>query len=106
VEDAAEGDALPRADACDSVADLHAPLAARPVHRPLAVRKHDRLALRERHHLDASLLARPLLEQQELAPAEVALRVAQQERDLEWEGDRSVEVLVQTVVATGRVAQQ
>ena len=52
------------------------------------------------------LLAWPVLDQQELTAAIVLAATAQHHRDLQGEEQLAIEVAMQTVVATGRVAQQ
>ena len=64
------------------------------------------LALDERHHLGARLHARALLGQHELAAGEIPARLAQQHRELDRENHVTVDVLVETVVASRFVAQQ
>ena len=67
VEDDAERAAAAGAERADAVAQLAAMNAARAFRRPFAHREDDRLALGDRHDLRAGLLARPLLDQYELA---------------------------------------
>ena len=56
-------------------------------------------------HVGTALGPRTLLDQEELAPSEVALGGAEQQRQLQREDERSVEILVQTVVIAGLVFQ-
>jgi hypothetical protein len=80
--------------------------AARTLHRPLAHREDDPVALAQAHDLGARLHARPLLGQYELAAGEVASGLGEQDRDLERKDMRSVNVLVQAIVIAGAIAQQ
>ena len=80
--------------------------AARALHRPLAHREDDPVALAERHHLGARLHARPLLGQHELAAGEVASGLGEQDRDLERKEMLSVDVLMQAIVVARAIAQQ
>ena len=64
------------------------------------------LALPQRHDLGARLHARALLGQHELAAREIALRLGQQERDLQRKHMLAVEILMQAVVVALAVLQQ
>src|SRR5207249_2476614 len=106
VEDDAEAQALAGGHPADAVAHGHAVGAARAHHRPVAVREDDRLAALEDDDLGARLRARPLLDEQELAARVVRAAAGEHAGELEGKGERAVEVLMQAVVAAGRVAEE
>ena len=68
-------------------------------------RKDHRFALPQRHDFAPRLHPRPLLDQQKLAAGKIGPRIAEQHRQLQWEDQRAVEVLVQPVVVAGAVFQ-
>jgi len=106
VEDDAEAQALARAHSADAVAHGDAVGAARARHRPVAVREDDRLAALEDDDLAARLGPRPLLDEQNLAARVVRAPAREHARHLQRKGERAVEILVQAVVAAGRVAEE
>src|SRR5262245_56775562 len=106
VEDDAERGALAGEQLGHAVPHLRARPAARAGHGPQGVREDDRLAEAETDRGAARLHARALLGEQELA-ARVLLALARQhDRDLEREGERAVDVLVEAVVVAGLVVEQ
>src|SRR5690348_13104995 len=78
--------------------------AARTAHGTMMYGKNHRLALPQRHDLALRLHAWPLLHQEELAAGEVR-RIAQQDGELQREDQCAVEILVQTIVVAGGVAE-
>src|SRR5262245_27259099 len=106
VEDEAQRVARPRDDATHAVAhgaSVHTP---RALDRPVARREDDDLALLGGDRLAPRLRPWPLLYQQEVAARVIDAPPAQEARDLQGEHDVPVDVLVQTIVAAGLVAQQ
>src|SRR4051812_21866920 len=73
--------------------------------RPLAGREDHERAARGREDVRAALRARALLEQDELAAAEVLARLGQDGEHLEGEEDVAVEVLVQGVPVARAAAE-
>src|SRR5207244_13597441 len=106
VEDDAEARALAGGHPADAVAHGRAVGAARARHRPVAVREDDRLAALEDDDLAARLGPRPLLDEQNLAARVVRAPAREHARHLQRKGERAVEILVQAVVAAGRVAEE
>src|SRR5881628_240397 len=106
VEDDAEAQALAGGHPADAVAHGRAVGAARARHRPVAGWEDDRLAALEDDDLAARLRAWPLLDEEDLAARIVRPPPAEHAGDLERKGERAVEVLVQAVVAAGRVAEE
>src|SRR5262249_5715091 len=72
----------------------------------IANRKDHAFAVAQRHDFDAALPSRPAARENELAAFEVARRIGEQERRLQWKHFLAVEILVQTVVIASAVAQQ
>ena len=68
--------------------------------------KHKHIALIGREHVNAGLRARLLLRQHDLASAKLFSRPAQIDRRLQWEGDLSVEILMQPIVIARTITQQ
>src|SRR5262249_40669481 len=101
-----ERDPCAAADGAHAVAELRALDAAHPADGPPAVRKEDRGAPTEHDGGATRLCPRALLHEQEFAALEVAPGLAQEARHLEGEGNVAVDVLVQTIVAAARVAEQ
>ena len=83
MKDNADGMTLAGADLADAMAKINPIEAARPLHRAMMHSKCYRVALRQRHHFRPRLHPRPLLGQHELATAEIATGLRQQDRDLE-----------------------
>src|SRR5437667_2146493 len=106
VEDDAEAQALAGGHPADAVTHGGAVGAPRPRHRPVAVREDDRFPALEDDDLGARLRARPLLDEEYLATRVVHAPAGEHAGELEGEGERAVEVLVQAVVAAGRVAEE
>ncbi len=93
-------------EAARAVAHGGAQDAARARHRALEDREDHDLAAPRPDRLAARLLARQILDQEELAALEVDPRPAQHRRRLEGEGEGPVKVAVETVVAARAVVQQ
>ena len=70
-------------------------MAAAAGYRPLAGREYDRFALLQHHGLAAALCARPVLDQQKFAAAEVDTAAVQQAGELEGKGYFAIQVLMQ-----------
>src|ERR1700722_704116 len=102
----AQREALAAFDPAHAMAQIDAISPARPLHRPLAHREDDAVALRKRRDLRARLHARPLLGQYELAAGEVMARLGEQDRELQRKEMLAVHVLMQAIVVAGAVAQQ
>src|SRR5687767_5895710 len=73
--------------------------AAGPAHRPAIDREQDRIALSKRDRRPARLHARSLLSQQEFAALEILARPRKQDRRLDREDVRSVQILVKRIPA-------
>ncbi|AHI88538.1 hypothetical protein CCNA_03935 [Caulobacter vibrioides NA1000] len=85
----------------------HPPMhPARPVGRALPYREDHAFALAQRHDLRSRLLARTLLDDDELAARKIAAGLVQKERRLQREDVLAIEILVQAVVVAGAVGQQ
>src|SRR5262249_4291166 len=106
VEDHAQRVAPARSDPGHTAAEVRAVIAAAPAHGTLACREDDELSPPRQERLGPRLGARPLLAEKERAARVVDVRLAQEARDLEGEGHRAVEVLVQAVVATRLVVEK
>lgn len=105
MEDDPERVSAPFDDPADAVAQLHAIVAPRALHRTAVDGEDDGIALAQRHDRGARLHARALLGQHELATAEVDARLRQQHRHLQRKDVLAVQVLVQAVVVTSAVLQ-
>src|SRR3954447_20967902 len=92
-------------DGRDAVAHRAAVVAARAGHGTLARGEQQERALLEGDDMGARLRPGPLLEQDELAAAEVHARTVEHRDRLEREGDVAVDVLVQGVVPARAVAE-
>ena len=64
------------------------------------------ITLPKRHDLNAALHTRPLFGQDELAAAEVQAGLREKNRDLDWEGERAIKILVEAVKVAGDILQQ
>src|SRR5437773_8334428 len=106
VKDDAERVARAAMNAADAVAQCRAIPAARALDGTVARREDHHLALHGGDDLAARLRARPLLDEQELAPVVVDAGPAQEARELERKDHVAVEVLVQAVVPAGFVVQE
>jgi hypothetical protein len=73
---------------------------------PLARSEDDDLALLRRDRLSTGLRPWPLLDEEKLAAGVIDVAPAQEAGELEGKGDRSIEVLVQAVIATHPIAEQ
>src|SRR3954471_5381151 len=80
-------------------------VALAALRRAVAGGEEQQLALVERDHVRARLLARALLDQNRLAAVEVLALAGEHGQRLERERDVAVEVLVQRVVAALAVAE-
>jgi hypothetical protein len=65
--------------------------------------EYQRIALVRCEHFDTGLPARLLLRKHKLAACEIFRGLAQEERDLKWKEDLTVQILVQAVEITGTV---
>ena len=95
-----------RPHSAHAVAKVDAVIALRPLHGAIMHGEDHGIALRKRHDFGATLPARPLFGQDELASAEIPARLRQQDRDLDREGELAVEILVQAIEVAGNVLQQ
>jgi hypothetical protein len=105
MEDDAEGVASAAVHATDSVAEIHAVIAAGTFHGSIACGEDDGLALTRGNHFGFGLSTGLLLHQKEFAPFPIASRLPEQKNHLQWEGDFSIKILMQAVVAAGFVVQ-
>ena len=64
------------------------------------------IALPKRHDFSTALHARPLLGAHELAASEILARLREEDRNLDWECEIAVEVLVQAIEVTRNILQQ
>ena len=93
------------ADAADAVAEVHAITALVPCTGRFWTAKRRRRPA-ERHDLGATLHARPLLGQDELAAGEVLAGLGKQDRHLDREHEVAVEVLVEAVEVARNILKQ
>ena len=63
----------------------------------VAIRENEHCAAPRPENLGSALCSRALLDEHELAARIVRVRFAKEERQLEWEGNLAVEILVQRV---------
>src|SRR5262245_41428930 len=98
MENDTQGEAAAGAQDADAMPHGHAVGAAFAGYRTLVDREDHALTARQFHHRGARLHAWALLGEHELAAAEIACRVAEQEGRLQREDLVAVEVAVQAVV--------
>src|SRR6266581_9454935 len=106
VEDDPQAVACPGQQAADAVAHDGAVVTAGAPHGALARGEDDDLPLLQSDRLSARLLARALLDQEELSAGVIGTAAAQDARELQREGHVAVEILVQAIEAAGFVAQE
>src|ERR1041385_7080372 len=106
VEDYAESDTCAGVQPADAVTQVHAVPTLLTLHGPMTNRKHDRVALQQRHDDRTRLHARPLFGQYKLTAREISIRFRQQYRYLQREHVRTVKILVQAVVIARTVFEQ
>src|SRR5262249_19750915 len=93
VEDHAERMPPPSAAPAHAMPHVY-PIAAAPaLHGPRMHGEDHGVSLPQRHHLRPRLHAGPLLSQHELAAREISARLGQPDRDLQREGQLTVEIL-------------
>src|ERR1700721_1817039 len=73
--------------------------------RAVLYRQNDGVALAKRHHLRTALHTRPLLSEHELTASEIFTWLGEQNRNLDWECEITVEVLVQAIEVTRKILQ-
>src|SRR6185295_174197 len=105
-EDDPEARARARVEPAHPVTHPGAVYAPRTPHRTVAIREDHRLAALEGDHRADRLRARALLDEEELAAREVPVTLAEDTRDLERERQRTVQILVEAVVAALAVAEE
>src|ERR1041385_6917691 len=91
VEDYAESETCAGVQAADAVTQVHAVPTLLTLHGPMTNRKHDRVALQQRHDDRTRLHARPLFGQYKLTAREISIRFRQQNRYLQREHVRAVD---------------
>src|SRR6185312_2560740 len=95
---------LARAHATDAMSEIDAVVTARAAHRSVMDRKHNTVALLERHHFGARLHARPLLGEHEFAAGELT-RLREKHGQLQREHTFAVKILMQAVVIARPILQ-
>src|SRR5665213_3844914 len=73
--------------------------AAAALYRTMVHREDHAFALRKRHDLGAGLHARTLLGENEFAAGEIVPRLRQENRNLQWEQQLTVDVLMPSTVS-------
>src|SRR5438034_5572144 len=76
--------------AAHAVPQIHAIVATRTLHRPIARRKNNRLALLGNHHLRLGLRSGLLLDEDELSAIPIAALAAEQKNHLQRKADLAV----------------
>jgi hypothetical protein len=100
MEDNPDGVPHTGADTAHTVAEVHAVIALRSLHRPVMDCEGHSITLTKWHDLGAALHARPLLSQNELAAGEILARLGEQDRNLDRKCEITLEVLVEAVEVT------
>src|SRR5689334_22482678 len=80
--------------------------SARALRRPNMHRKGHAVALAKRHDLSPRLHAWTLFGQHEFATGEIAIRLGQQDRDLQRKDMLAIEILMQAVIIARPILQQ
>src|SRR5262245_7540203 len=106
VEDDAQREAQAAVNPAHPVSHGRAKVSARAGDGSMPGREDDDLALLRPDGLPARLGPRPLFQEEKLSSVVVFARAAQEARELQREGHRAVEILMQAVVASGLVAKQ
>ena len=88
------------------MAHIHPIGSARALNWPVVHRKDDALALMQLYDLGSGLHARPLLGENERAAGEILHRIRQQERNLQREYERAINVLMEAVVVAFAILEQ
>ena len=68
--------------------------------------KGHRVTLLKRDNLNAALHARPLFRQDELAACEVLTCLREKNRDLDWECEIAIQILMEAIEVTADVLQE
>jgi hypothetical protein len=89
-----------------TMSEVHAVVALRAAHWPVMDGEGHSVALPKWHHLGAALHARPLFGQHELATCEVHAGLREKNRDLDWECEVAVEILVEAIEVTWDILQK
>jgi hypothetical protein len=105
VEDNPEGITAARVHATYTVLHVDAIRASRAPRWPMANREDHTLSLAQANDLDPRLHARALLGEYELAACKINAWLGEQKRDLERKYVLAINVLMQTVVIVGVVAE-
>ena len=106
VEDQPERVPTTAEQAADTMAHIHPIGSARALNWPVVHRKDDALALMQLYDLGSGLHARPLLGENERAAGEILHRIRQQERNLQREYERAINVLMEAVVIAFAILEQ
>jgi len=106
VEDDPHGVPHAGTDTTYAVAQVNAVIALRSLHRPVMDGEGHSITLPKRHDFSTALHARPLFGQNELATREVQAWLREKDRDLDWECEIAVEVLVEAIEVTWDILQQ
>jgi hypothetical protein len=106
VEDNPDGVAHAGADAAHPMAEIHAVIALRTLHRPIVDSEGHGISLPKRHDLDATLHARPLFVQGELAACEVRAGFREEDCDLDRKREIAVQILVEAIEVARDILQQ
>ena len=93
------------ANAAHAVAQVHAVVALRSLYRAVMDGKGYGIALPKRHDFSTALHGRPLLGEHKLAASEILARLREEDRNLDWECEITVEVLVQAIEVTRNILQ-
>src|SRR5690242_5680036 len=96
---------LAGAHATDAMSEIDAVVPARAAHRSVMDRKHNTVALLERHDFGTGLHARPLLGEHEFAAGELT-RLREKHGQLQRKYPLAVEILMQAVVIARPVLQK
>lgn len=106
MEDDAQRRALSGIHAADTMADLHAVWAPRPLNRPLVAGKDHCITLAWRNHHGSRLHPGALFCEDQFAAGEVTPGPAKHDGGLQRKHMVTIEVLMQAVVVTLTVGQQ
>jgi hypothetical protein len=68
-------------------------------------RKNDDFTLHRSEDLTTRLRPRPLFYEQKLATGKITVRPAQESRQLQGEGDRSINILMKAVIIAGTITK-